>query len=149
MPPEMLLSLQTGLRENHHKLTRARRLVLQVIADADHHVTPAEVYHKAKARNPKLGLTSVYRTLDLLVGLGYIQRIHLEEGCHSYAPMARNHGHHLVCSNCGRAEEFEDCDLEPLIKNLQKKTGYRVEVHMLELMGYCPTCKSKTNSKRH
>jgi Fe2+ or Zn2+ uptake regulation protein len=148
MPSEMLASLHSGLRENHRKLTRPRRLVLQVIADADHHLTPAEVYRKAKARNPRLGLTSVYRTLDLLVGLGYIQRIHLEEGCHSYAPMARDHGHHLVCSNCGRAEEFEDCDLAPLIKSLQRKTGYQVQLHMLELMGYCPSCKSKTIQKQ-
>ncbi len=146
MPSEMLASLHSGLRENHRKLTRPRRLVLQVIADADHHLTPAEVYRKAKARNPRLGLTSVYRTLDLLVRLGYIQRIHLEEGCHSYAPTARDHGHHLVCSNCGRAEEFEDCDLDPLIKNLQKRTGYQVQLHMLELMGYCPSCKGKKNT---
>jgi Fur family transcriptional regulator, ferric uptake regulator len=146
MPSEMLSSLHSGLRDNHRKLTRPRRLVLQVVAEAHQHLTPAEVYRRAKAKNPRLGLTSVYRTLDLLVRLGYIQRIHLEEGCHSYAPSARVHGHHLVCSNCGRAEEFEDCDLEPLIKTLQRKTGYRVQVHMLELMGYCPTCRSKKDT---
>jgi Fe2+ or Zn2+ uptake regulation protein len=111
------------------------------------HHAPAEVFRKPK---PEIGSgDGVYRTLDLLVGLGYIQRIHLDEGCHSYAPMARNHGHHLVCSTCGRAEEFEDCDLEPLIRSLQKKTGYRVEVHMLELMGNCPSCKSKKSIKKH
>lgn len=143
----MLASLHTGLRENHHKLTRPRRLVLQVIADADHHLTPAEVYQRAKAKNRRLGLTSVYRTLDLLVGLGYIQRIHLEEGCHSYASVARKHGHHIVCSGCGRAEEFADCDLNALMKGLQRKTGYEIKIHMLELMGLCPSCKNQTNNK--
>jgi Fur family ferric uptake transcriptional regulator len=146
MPTDMLASFRSGLRENHHKLTRPRRIVLEVIAQADHHLTPAEVYRKARAKNPRLGLTSVYRTLDLLVKLGYIQRIHLEEGCHSYAPTAREHGHHLVCCECGRAEEFQACDLEPLIKSLQKKTGYQVKLHMLELMGLCPACLSEDPS---
>ncbi len=148
MPSDLLNNLQLGLRESHRKLTRPRRAVLAIIANADHHLTPAEVYHKAKSRNPRLGLTSVYRTLDLLVQLGYLQRIHLEEGCHSYAPAAREHGHHLVCSNCGRAEEFADCDLDPLMKMLKAKTGYEIDLHMLELLGRCPHCRRKSRSKR-
>ncbi len=148
MAADLLTNLRLGLRQSHRKLTRPRRAVLDIIANANHHLTPAEVYYKAKSKNPRLGLTSVYRTLDLLVKLGYIQRIHLEEGCHSYAAVVREHGHHLVCSNCGRAEEFADCDLEPLIKSLQKKTGYQVQVHMLELMGRCPSCRDKASPKK-
>lgn len=144
MPTETLSNLHTTLRENRHKLTRPRHAVLDIISEADHHLTPAEIYKKARAKNLRLGLTSVYRTLDLLVNLGYVQRIHLDEGCHSYATVAREHGHHLVCSNCGRAEEFANCDLETLTKGLQKKTGYKIKVHMLELMGLCPDCQSKT-----
>jgi Fur family transcriptional regulator, ferric uptake regulator len=138
--------LRQGLRENKYKLTRPRRTVLNVVARADHHLTPAEVYQKAKARYPQLGLTTVYRTLDLLVELGYIRRIHLDEGCHSYAPAARSHGHQLICSNCGRTEEFADCDLEPLITALQSKTGYEINVHMLELMGRCRDCQTPSHT---
>lgn len=141
-------SLQSGLRENHRKLTRSRRVVLDIIAQANQHLTPAEIYRRAKAKYPQLGLTTVYRTLDLLVELGYIQRVHFAEGCHSYATVARPHGHHLVCSVCGRAEEFQDCDLDPLVKSLQTKTGYTIDVHVLELMGRCPECKNKTRVRR-
>ena len=142
------LVIHSGLRENNHKLTRPRRAVLDIIAQADHHLTPAEIFRQARAKKLRLGLTSVYRTLDLLVDLGYLQRIHFEEGCHSYAPVAKEHGHHLVCSNCGRAEEFADCDLNALMKELQKKTGYKIEVHMLELMGLCPICRKKLQPRR-
>ncbi len=137
--------LQTDLHQNHRRLTLPRQVVLQVIRRASRHLTPAEIYSRAKVRHSPLGLATVYRSLDLLVELGYVQRIHLEQGCHSYAPSERQHGHHLVCSNCGRAEEFADCDLEPLIKTLQSKTGYKINVHMLELMGRCPSCQPKSN----
>lgn len=139
--------LQAGLRQNHRKLTRSRQVVLDIITQATRHLTPADVYRKAKAKYPQIGLTTVYRTLDLLVELGYIQRIHLEEGCHSYAATARPHGHHLVCSTCGRAEEFADCDLDTLVQVLQARTGYAIDVHMLELMGRCPACQTKESAQ--
>ena len=136
-------ALREGLRENKYKLTRPRQTVLDIVAQADHHLTPAEVYQKAKARYPHLGLTTVYRTLELLVELGYIQRIHLDAGCHSYAPAAQPHGHQIICSSCGRTEEFADCDLDPLIQTLQSRTGFKINVHMLELMGHCPDCQTR------
>jgi Fur family ferric uptake transcriptional regulator len=143
----MLLTpaFQTGLHQTHRRLTRPRQMVLEVINHASRHLTPAEIHDRAKVKYPHLGLATVYRSLDLLVELGYIQRIHLEEGCHSYAPIEQAHGHHLVCSTCGRTEEFAECDLEPLIKTLRAKTGYAIEVHMLELMGLCPSCQRKAH----
>jgi Fur family ferric uptake transcriptional regulator len=142
MLPKQTDSLRQGLRKSKYKLTRPRQTVLDIVAQADHRLTPAEVYQKAKARYPRVGLTTVYRTLDLLVELGYIQRIHLEGGCHSYASALQPHGHQIICSNCGRTEEFAECDLDPLIKTLQAKTGYTISVHMLELMGQCPDCEA-------
>jgi len=142
------LTLHKDLRQNHRKLTRARQAVLDILVHAQRHLTPAEVYRKAKVKYPHLGLTTVYRTLDLLAELGHIQRVHLTEGCHSYAPTAQTHGHHLVCSACGRAEEFTDCDLEPLIKSLQVRTGFEINVHMLELMGRCPDCRARSRATK-
>ncbi len=148
MPSPKTLGLQDDLREHHHKLTKPRRAVLDIVARSEQHLTPAEIFRKAKAKYPRIGLTTVYRTLDLLVELGAIQRIHLTAGCHSYATAARAHGHHLVCRACGRAEAFADCDLDPLMKALQSKTGYAIDLHMLELMGLCPGCKGKPRRKK-
>jgi Fur family ferric uptake transcriptional regulator len=141
-------AFQTGLHQTHRRLTRPRQVVLEVINHASRHLTPAGIYERARVKYPQLGLATVYRSLDLLVELGYIQRIHLEEGCHSYAPIERPHGHRLVCSSCGRTEEFAECDLEPLIKTLRAKTGYAIEVHLLELMGQCPSCQRKGYRKK-
>lgn len=132
-----------GLREHRRKLTRPRRAILDIIAAADHHLTPAEIHKRARKKYPHLGLVTVYRTLDLLTELGYVQRVHFNDGCHSYIAAAQGHAHHLVCSNCGKAEEFDNCELEPLIARLQRRTGYEIDVHMLELMGRCPDCSSE------
>jgi Fur family transcriptional regulator, ferric uptake regulator len=135
--------LQAGLHEKRRKLTRPRQAVLDIIVQAERHLTPAEIYRQAKTKYPHLGLTTVYRTLDLLIELGFVQRVHLADGCHSYAASVQEHGHHLVCSVCGRAEEFSECDLESLMQSLRAKTGYQIDVHVLELMGQCPSCQSK------
>lgn len=140
--------LETRLRENRRKLTRPRLAILDILAEGDHHLTPAEVHRRARRRWPHLGLATVYRTLDLLTNLGYVQRVHFEGGCHSYAATARAHAHQLVCTDCGRAQEFADCDLDPLIVGLQDKTGYQINVHVLELMGRCPKCQSRIRSRR-
>ncbi len=136
--------MRDGLREHRRKLTRPRQAILEIIAAADHHLTPAEIHKRARKKYPHLGLVTVYRTLDLLTEYGYVQRVHFSDGCHSYIATGQGHAHHLVCSNCGRAEEFEDCDLAPLIASLQRKTGYEINVHMLELMGRCPDCSSRS-----
>ncbi len=148
MAVETSTDMRDGLREHHRKLTRPRKAVLDIIAGADQHLTPAEIHERARKKYPNIGLVTVYRTLDLLTELGYVQRVHLTDGCHSYISAPQGHAHHLVCSNCGKAQEFHDCDLEPLIADLQRKTGYSINVHMLELMGTCPDCSAPTRPSK-
>lgn len=136
-------ALRAGLRQNHRKVTRARQAVLDILAHTNRHLTPAEIYRQAQRTYPQLGLTTVYRTLDLLVELGYLQRVHATDGCHSYALCAQAHSHQLICVMCGRTEEFSTCDLDALVRALQRKTGFEINVHVLELAGYCPTCRTK------
>lgn len=147
MTAPTLDGMSNGLREHRRKLTRPRQAILNIIASAERHLTPAEIHHRARRKYPRLGLVTVYRTLELLTELGYIQRVHFVEGCHSYAATAQEHGHHLVCASCGKAEAFNECTVESLIAELRRKTGYEIEGHVLELMGRCPDCKAKAQSK--
>ena len=148
MPAPVSTEMRDGLREHRRKLTRPRRAILDIIASADHHLTPAEIHKRARKKYPHLGLVTVYRTLDLLTEFGYVQRVHFADGCHSYAPSARGHAHHLVCSSCGKAQEFQDCDLAPLIAGLERKTGFEINLHVLELMGKCPDCRAARKSRK-
>ncbi len=129
------------LRASKYKLTRQRQAVLSAIASSESHLDAAEVYEKASAECPGIGLTTVYRTLDILVQLGLARRVHLEEGCHRYAPASEGHRHHLVCTGCGRAVEFVGCDLSSFLDAVASETGFEIEEHWLQLLGKCPSCK--------
>jgi len=137
------MELAEQLSARGYKLTRQRRAVLEVIASSEERLNPAEVCEKAKAACPGIGLTTVYRTLDILVGLGVVRRVHLDEGCHSYAPATEGHQHHLVCSDCGNVVEFEGCDLSALLKAVASQTGFEIEDHWLQLFGRCPACQKR------
>lgn len=133
--------LAEQLSAHGYKLTRQRRAILAVIASSEGHLTPAEVYERAKADCPQIGLTTVYRTLDILAKLGTIKRVHFEKGCHSYAPASRGHHHYLICTTCGSVVEFEGCDLSSLLETIASQTGYKIEGHWLQLFGKCPACQ--------
>jgi len=133
--------LNRALNERGYKLTAPRRAVLDVVAAMRESLSPAEIYERAHRRYPRLGLVTVYRTLDILVEAGVVRRVHLDDGCHGYALSQAEHGHHLICSSCNRVIEFEECDLEGLLKSVARKTGFRIEGHWLEVFGRCPKCQ--------
>ena len=133
--------LAEQLSAHGYKLTRQRRAILAVIASSEGHLNPAEVYERAKADCPQIGLTTVYRTLDILAKLGTIKRVHFDGGCHSYAPASRGHRHHLVCTGCGCVVEFEGGDLSALLEAVASQTGFKIEDHWLQLFGKCPACR--------
>jgi len=123
------------------KLTRPRRAVLTVIADSAESLTPAEIHARARKFYRQTGLVTVYRTLDLLAECGAVRKIHAPDGCHAYAPASEGHAHHVICQSCHAVIEFDNCDLSDLLAAVQRRTGYQVSGHWLELFGYCPRCQ--------
>ena len=72
-----------------------------------------------------MGLVTVYRTLDLLSEMGFVRRIHTDDGCHGYAASGLGHSHHLICRQCGAAVEIEGCDLAPFMAHV----SWRPAIH--------------------
>ncbi len=130
-----------GLRARGFKLTPQRMAVIRVLLEARAHLTPAEVLERGREICPRLGLTTVYRTLELLRELGFARRVHLDEGCHAYAGMSDREGHLLVCQACHRVVGFPCTGLGELIEDTAKRTGFVVESHLLALVGLCPACR--------
>jgi Fe2+ or Zn2+ uptake regulation protein len=129
------------LRTQGVRVTRARRVILDILAGAAEHLKAAEVHRRARQVDPQIGLASVYRTLELLARLGLVQHIHMNHRHRHYAPVRRDHGHHLICNGCGRVVEFADCDVEGLVRRLARRTKFRIEGHSVELFGRCPDCQ--------
>ncbi len=140
-------TLNSELSQQGYKLTRQRRAVVDVVAHARARLSAADVLAKAQRECPDLGLTTVYRTLEILEQMGVIRRVHLDDGCEGFAPATAAHGHHLICSACQTTIEFEDCNLNALLKRIADRTGFTVEQHWLELMGLCPQCQKKARRK--
>lgn len=130
------------LAQAGYRITASRRAVMNVLARADRPLGPQAVWAAGQALHPALGLVTVYRTLELLEALGLLRRVHCEDGCHGYLPASPGHRHALVCRDCGQAVEFPGTEsLETLIAQVEQNTGYRVEEHLLQLSGLCPTCQ--------
>ena len=134
-------SILEQLSHAGYRITRPRRAVISAMLEDEGHHSPAEVHERAQARCPTVGLVTVYRTLELLADLGFVRRIHTDDGCHGYANASHGHHHHLVCRHCGAAIEFEGCDLSSLLEQIGRATGYSVDEHLLELVGLCPSCQ--------
>jgi Fur family ferric uptake transcriptional regulator len=129
------------LSQAGYRVTQPRRAVIRALLDDSRYSSPAEVHERAKRYYPAVGLVTVYRTLDLLSELGFVRRIHAEDGCHGYVVSNHGHHHHLICRQCGAALEFEGCDLFPFLSRVSQETGYVIEEHLLELVGVCEACQ--------
>lgn len=141
MPVETWLNT---LHENGYRLTEARKAVVEIVAESLKALTPLEVFDKARAAYPALGLVSVYRTLEKLEELHLIQRVHQPQGCQAFISASQGHQHLLLCQQCGQVNYFEGDNLETLIAGISNQTGYKIREHWLQLFGLCKDCQSSS-----
>ena len=130
-----------ALSQAGYRITQSRRAVIRVLLEDDGFASPTEIRERAIEHYPGIGQVTVYRTLELLSRMGFVRRIHTEDGCHGLTSAGLGHRHHLICRQCGTAVEFEGCDLSSFLAQVSGETGYLIEEHMLELVGLCPECR--------
>jgi Fe2+ or Zn2+ uptake regulation protein len=123
------------------RLTGARRAVVEVMRTTARALSPLEVYAEARRRDPRLGLVTVYRTLEKLEQLNLIQRVHQPGGCNAYLPHAEGHQHLIICQACGKARYFEGDDMQAFFAKVAGEHGFTVDEHWLQLFGLCSDCK--------
>jgi Fur family ferric uptake transcriptional regulator len=135
------------MRQRGYKLTPQRRAVLKIILESCNHLTPEAIYKRVKEEHPGIGLTTVYRTLNILSDLGLICEVHTGGSYRSYlVRRPLEHHHHLICSECNKVVEFTDCDLADIERKLSEGTGFKIEEHLLEFVGICPDCQQIAES---
>jgi Fur family ferric uptake transcriptional regulator len=103
-----------------------------------------EIADRLRDEGEDVGVATVYRALELLEGLGLIQRLDVGEGTARFEPAHPDgeHHHHLVCDRCGRVTAFEDPQLERAITRVAGRLDYQVGGHDVILRGECPRCSS-------
>jgi Fur family ferric uptake transcriptional regulator len=102
--------------------------------------TAEKILEELNHQGKHIGRATVFRTLDLLAQLGYLHRITDDQRA-AYIACTPDHHHHLVCSNCGQVVHMPDCPIGDILADLERRTGYQIERHRLELDGVCPDCR--------
>ena len=129
------------LREAGHKLTNARLTVLNVLENNDGHLTSTEVLDQVDKIDSSIGRASVFRTLDLLTSLSIIRPTYMNSSMTpTYVLMPDGHHHHIVCTNCNRIIEFENCGLGAIAAELEERLHVKLTGHLLEFYGLCDKC---------
>jgi Fur family transcriptional regulator, ferric uptake regulator len=120
--------------------TRQRGEVLALLEEMDDFRTAQQLHFDLGRRGAKVGLTTVYRTLQLLVDAGEVDTMRLPSGEALYRRCGRAHHHHLVCRRCGTTVEVEGPAVERWADKLAADHGFTDVSHTLEIFGTCPRC---------
>ncbi|MDW8069786.1 MAG: transcriptional repressor [Anaerolineae bacterium] len=124
------------------RITRPRRVVMQILQKASCPLSPQEIHAQGRRIHRSLGLVSVYRSLQVLEQAGLVRRVHQPSRCDGYVLASPGHHHLLICRRCERAVEFPGAeDLSALVDQVERQTGFRVEDHLLQLIGLCAPCQ--------
>jgi len=135
-----------GLRARGFRMTPQRMAIMHVLIHSGTHLSPTEIYKKAHRDAPSLTEPTVYRTLEFLAKNGLAISSQVGNGRLVYEIAGRNH-HHLICQLCGRNFEVEPEALKPMIRQLEKSSGYRFINSHVTFFGICPKCQ-KLKSKK-
>ena len=131
------------LRLAGHKVTPQRITIIKSFMESAELLTPAALFEKVHDLDSTIGEVTVYRTLNILSGLGVICMIHTGDNCHSYISRPPEKHGHMICSACGKVLNFTNCDVSDLEKRLTKETGFKIEEHRLDFYGHCRECAEK------
>lgn len=117
------------------RLTEQRRVIAQVLEEAEDHPDVDELYARVTAVDPRISIATVYRTVKLFEESGILEKHEFRDGRARYETADREHHDHLIDMQSGEVIEFVDDEIEALQERIARKLGYRLKGHRLELYG--------------
>ena len=128
-------------------MTSQRRLLLELLRDAEGHIDAKELYRRASVKDDSIGQATVYRSLNLFKELGLVDEMRLGKiRCYYEIKQSLEH-QHLVCRGCGKVMEFQNPHFQKLIEAVRREHGFKVTKAELYLEGYCPECEEKDQTQ--
>jgi Fur family transcriptional regulator, ferric uptake regulator len=124
------------VREEGHRLSAARRIVLEALFAADGPVTAEQVAAKAT-----LDLTSVYRNLETFEAIGLVRHVHLGHGAGRYALAGEGEAEYSVCEGCGNARTLAPVEVDAVRAAVREATGLEARFSHFPIVGICPDCR--------
>jgi Fur family ferric uptake transcriptional regulator len=142
------IEMEKILKMQGFRMTLPRQVILVVLSKSEDHLLAKDIYMKIKKDYPNIGLTTVYRTLDLLVRMDLINKFEFGDGQSRYelAWDYKEHHHHLVCQGCGKIIDYNDFIddevkfFDKIQESLSKKYRFNIDSHEVYFYGKCDAC---------
>ena len=139
--------LRTALARRGVRLTRQRRVLLDIMDQAEQHLTAGSILERAQKIDPRVHRVTVYRTLEMLKSHGLLDELdllHIHGHRHYYESHGPRDHIHVACLRCGKVREVESDLFEQLKRQVERDTGIGITVARVEIGGYCDDCRPKT-----
>lgn len=137
--------VKDSLRQRGIRLTRQRRILLDLIDTSGEHLDAEKLFQLAQEKDPKLNRVTVYRTLKLLKHGGLVDELdlmHHNGDQHYYETRTKQEHAHVICLRCGRIEEFFGEPLHELRAQIESRFGFEIVLARTEVGGYCSACRT-------
>ena len=121
--------------------TRQRKAVSEVLSTITKFSSAQEVHSLLTSRGEKVGLATVYRTLQALAETGAIDVLRNDGGEALYRACSTDHHHHLVCTGCNKTTEISSPEVEVWTEKIAREQGYVISGHTIEVFGLCKNCR--------
>ena len=141
----MAQGMEDSLRERGLRLTRQRRILLDLIDHSGLHLDAESLYQLAKEKDPKLNRVTVYRSLKLFKEGGLVDELdlmHHSGDQHYYETRLKQEHAHVICLRCGNVEEYFGEPLRELRRQVESQFGFEVQLARTEIGGYCTRCSA-------
>ncbi|MFC1916293.1 Fur family transcriptional regulator [Chloroflexota bacterium] len=125
-----------GMRATHQ-----RALIMEIMRQGRGHLDADEIYRRARGKEPRLSLSTVYRTLRMLKKLDLVEELHFDDEHHHYEVKPSAEHHHLVCLRCGRVIEFHYPLSRYLKKRVPEARDFDIAETEVRMTGYCARCR--------
>lgn len=137
--------LESGLHQDGKRMTPQRKKILSLFEGLGPgvHLSAEEVHAQLSSASKRVSLATIYRTLRLLVKMGFLNELELSEGGHRFELLSHENPdhHHLICIHCGRTEEFESNEVIQAGQKAAEKFGFKLIESTLNVRALCPSCK--------
>jgi Fur family ferric uptake transcriptional regulator len=121
--------------ERGMRMTDQRRVIARVLQESDDHPDVEELYRRSSAVDPKISISTVYRTVKLFEDTGIIERHDFRDGRSRYETVPEEHHDHLIDLKTGTVIEFRSAEIEAIQEKIAREHGFRLVDHRLELYG--------------
>ena len=136
-------AIEVDLKQAGLKATLPRRRILEFLESGDaRHFSAEDVYRAMLDAGEEVGRATVYRVLTQFETAGMVIRHNFEGGRAVFELDDRAHHDHIVCTRCGRIQEFVDVTIEKHQDEIARQHGFQISDHSLVIYGICATCQS-------